>query len=94
MKRLRWYVIERDMPGIGAVDRGTISEAARKSNAVLEELAPDIHWLQSFVTADKLFCIYLARNEAVIRRHAERSGLPASRVTEVKRTIDPSTALD
>jgi hypothetical protein len=94
MRSLRKYVVERDVAGIGAVDRNTIGETARKSNAALEELAPDIHWLQTFVTADKLFCLYLAKNEAVIRRHAERSGLAVSRITEVLRTIDPSTALD
>lgn len=91
---LRKFVIEREIPGIGAADRHTMCEAAKKSNAVLEEIGPEVQWLHSYVAGDQLFCVYLAKNEALIRRHAEKSGFPASRITEVKRTVDPSTALD
>ena len=90
MKR---YVIEREMPGIGSAERQKFKEAAQKSNAVLSQLAPDVQWIESYVTDDKIFCVYIAKDEAVVRRHAELSGFPANRVTEVKRVIDPTTAL-
>jgi hypothetical protein len=66
--------------------------AAQKSNAALAELAPDIQWVESYVAADKTFCVYLARDEPVIRKHAEISGFPATKITEVSKTIDPTTA--
>ena len=62
-------------------------------NAVLDALGTDIQWIESYVTADKIFCVYLAKDESFIRKHAEKSGFPANRITEVKRMIDPSTAL-
>ena len=89
---MRRYVIERDLPDIGSADRDALRAAAAKSNAALAELAPKIQWEHSYVAGDKTFCIYLAENEAVIREHAKRSGFPASKVTEVKRMIDPTTA--
>jgi Protein of unknown function (DUF4242) len=89
---MRKFVIERDMPAIGTADRETFKGAAQKSNAVLKELGPDIQWVESHVTANKIFCIYLATDEKLIHRHAEISGFPANKVTEVKRTIDPTTA--
>ena len=67
-------------------------EAAAKSNQVLHQLGPDIQWLESFVAADKTFCVYLAKNEALIHRHAELSGFPASKVTEIGKMIDPTTS--
>ena len=89
---MRRYVIERDLPSIGSADRDALRAAAAKSNSVLAELAPKIQWEHSYVAGDKTFCVYLAENEDVIREHAKRSGFPASKVTEVKRMIDPTTA--
>jgi hypothetical protein len=89
---LRRFVIERDIPKVGALDRDQFRAAAAKSNAALAQLAPDIQWIESYVAADKTFCIYLAKDEAVIHKHAEISGFPATKITEVKRTIDPTTA--
>lgn len=89
MKR---YVIEREIPGVGTLEREQLRQAAQKSNSVLHDLGPDIQWVQSYATADKLFCIYLAKNEALIRKHAEISGFPANKITEVRRVIDPTTA--
>jgi hypothetical protein len=89
MKR---YVIEREIPKIGTLERQQLKEAAAKSNEALHQLAPDIQWVESFVAADKTFCIYLAKDEAVIHRHAELSGFPASKITEIGKKIDPTTA--
>ena len=89
---MRKYVIERELPKIGSAEREALKEAAQKSNAALMELAPDIQWIESYVAADKTFCVYLARDEAVIRKHAELSGFPATKITEVRRMIDPTTA--
>ncbi len=89
---MRRYVIEREIPKVGSFERQQLKEAAAKSNQVMAELAPNIQWVESFVAADKTFCIYLATDEAIIRRHAELSGFPANRITEVPKMIDPSTA--
>jgi hypothetical protein len=89
---MRRFIIERDIPQIGSAERDALRAAAQKSNAVLAELAPDIQWVESYVAADKTFCVYLARDEAVIRKHAEMSGFPATKITEVRKTIDPTTA--
>ena len=89
---MRRYVIERDIPDIGTADREALRAASAKSNAVLAELAPKIQWEHSYVAGNKTFCIYIAENEDVIREHAKRSGFPATKVTEVKRMIDPTTA--
>ena len=89
---MRKYVIERDIPQIGSAEREALKAAAAKSNGVLKELAPYIQWVESYVAADKTFCIYLAKDEAIIRKHAEMSGFPASKITEVKKMIDPTTA--
>jgi hypothetical protein len=89
---LRRFVIERDLPAIGSADRDALRAAAQKSNSVLAELAPKIQWEHSYVAGEKTFCVYLAENEEVIKEHAKRSGFPASKVTEVKRMIDPTTA--
>jgi len=88
---LRRFVIERDIPEIGTFEREQLREAAAKSNDVLRGLGPDIQWVESYVAADKTFCVYLAKDEAVIRRHAEISGFPATKITEVAKTIDPTT---
>ncbi len=89
---MRRFIIERDIPQIGSAERDALRAAAQKSNSVLAELAPDIQWIESYVAADKTFCVYLAKNEAIIRKHAEMSGFPATKITEVKKTIDPTTA--
>ena len=86
------FLIEREIPGIGNLSDAEIQEAARKSVAVLRSLGPDIQWLQSYVTGDKLYCVYLAPDETTIREHAKRGGFPANRISAVRRMIDPSTA--
>ncbi|HEX4080817.1 MAG TPA: DUF4242 domain-containing protein [Rhizomicrobium sp.] len=86
------FIIERDIPQVGSAERDALRAAAQKSNAALAELAPDIQWVESYVAADKTFCVYLARDEPVIRKHAEISGFPATKITEVSKTIDPTTA--
>jgi len=91
---LRKYIIERDIPAVGSLERDQLRGAAAKSNEVLRALAPDIQWQESFVAADKTFCVYLAKDEEVIRKHAELSGFPASKITEVRKMIDPSTERD
>lgn len=89
---MRRYVIERELPQVGSLEREELKGAAAKSNAALAELAPDIQWVESYVADDKTFCVYLARDEEVIKKHAEISGFPANRITEIRRTIDPTTA--
>jgi len=89
---LRRFVIERDIPKVGSFEREQLRAAAAKSNQVLNQLGPDIQWVESFVADNKTFCIYLASDEAIIRKHAEISGFPATKITEVKKMIDPTTA--
>ena len=88
---LNKYIIERDIPEVGSLEREQLAGAAAKSNEVLNQLAPDIQWLESFVAADKTFCVYLAKDEATIQKHAEISGFPATTITEVRKMIDPTT---
>jgi hypothetical protein len=88
---LRRFIIERDIPKVGTLERDQLRGAAAKSNEVLRQLAPDIQWVESYVADDKTFCVYLAKDEHVIRRHAEISGFPATKITEVRKTIDPTT---
>jgi len=89
---MRRFVIERAIPKVGTLEREQLREAAKTSNKALATLSPDIQWVQSFVAEDKTFCIYLAKDESVIRRHAEISGFPATTITEVKKAFDPTTA--
>lgn len=86
------FVIEREIPGAAQMTPDQLSDAARKSNGVLRELGPDIQWVQSYVAGDKIYCIYTAPSEALIREHAAKSGFPASRITPVAAVIDPTTA--
>jgi uncharacterized protein DUF4242 len=86
------YVIERDIPGAGKLSAAEIQGISRKSCSVLNELGPRIQWVESFVTQDKIYCIYNAPNEALIREHAARGGFPANQVSQVARIIDPTTA--
>ncbi len=89
---MKKYIIERELPAVGSLERQALREAAAKSNATLKELGPDIQWVESFVAGDKTFCVYLAKDEAIIQEHAKRSGFPANKVTEIRRMIDPTTA--
>lgn len=86
------YVIERDIPGLGTLTDEEIKAISQKSCDVLGELGPKIQWLHSYVTGDKLYCVYLSPGEELIREHARRGGFPANRVSAVRRMIDPSTA--
>jgi hypothetical protein len=86
------FVIEREMPAVGTLEREQMRAAAEKSNSVLRTLGSDIQWMESHVTQDKIYCVYLAKDAAMIRKHAEMSGFSANRISEVKRTIDPTTA--
>ena len=88
---LRRYMIEREIPKIGTFEREQLRQAAGKSNEVLRQLGPDIQWVESYVAGDKTFCVYLAKDEAIIRKHSEISGFPATKITEISKTIDPTT---
>src|SRR5439155_22908321 len=85
------YIIEREIPNVGTFAREQLRGAAAKSNEVLRQLGPDIQWVESYVADGKTFCVYLAKDEAIIRKHAEISGFPATKVTEIPKTIDPTT---
>jgi hypothetical protein len=89
---LRRFIIERDIPKVGSFEREQLRGAAAKSNEVLNQLGPDIQWVESYVADDKTFCVYLAKDEVIIGRHSEISGFPATRITEVRKVIDPTTA--
>lgn len=90
MKR---YVIERNLPGVGSLDREQLKGAAATSNGALAKLPGKVQWVQSFVADDKTFCIYLADNEDSVQEHARLSGFPANKVSEVRGIIDPMTAI-
>ena len=90
---MRRYLIEREIPGVGALDAKGLREAAQTSNAALAKLGPEqVQWLESFVVADKTYCVYLAKDEAAIREHARISGFPANKISEIRSRIDPATA--
>ena len=86
------FVIERDMPGVGNLTAGDLKAASQTSCSVLRELGPDIQWVHSYVTDDKIYCIYRAPSEDLIRQHASTAGFPANSISEVRATIDPTTA--
>ena len=86
------YVIEREIPGAGKLSASELKAISQKSCGVLSKLGPSIQWVESFVTADKIYCIYVAPNEEMVREHAQQGGFPANRVSEVKTVIDPVTA--
>ena len=86
------YVIEREMPGAGNLSAEELHGASQTSCKVLNELGPSIQWLHSYVTDDKLYCVYIAPNRELIEEHARKGGFPANRISEVKSTIDPTTA--
>jgi Nickel responsive protein SCO4226-like len=86
------YVIERDLPGAGKIPRDQLQAISQKSCGVLRNLGPQIQWVHSYVTADKIYCIYIAPNEEMVREHAKQGGFPATKVSEVTTMIDPTTA--
>jgi hypothetical protein len=86
------YVIEREMPGVGKLGRPDLKSASQTSCSVLRDLGPEIQWVNSYVTDDKIYCIYRAPSEELIREHAQRGGFPANRISQVRATIDPTTA--
>ena len=86
------YVIEREIPGAGNMSPQELQAASQKSCSVLQNLGPTIQWQQSYVTGDKLYCIYIAPNEELIREHASQGGFPANRISEISTIIDPTTA--
>jgi hypothetical protein len=86
------YVIEREMPGAGQLSADDIKMASQTSCNVLGELGPQIQWVHSYVTDNKLYCLYRAPNEDIIREHARRGGFPVNKISQVRRTIDPTTA--
>jgi hypothetical protein len=92
MSLLKRFLIEREIPGVGGMSIVELCGAARASNQAIEKLGRSIQWQHSYIAGDKTFCIYLAENEAVIRKHAELSGIPVTRITEVPQIIDPLTA--
>ena len=92
MARLKRYLIERDIPGIGGMSVVELCGAARTSNRAIEQVGAGLQWQHSYVAGDKTFCIYLAESEESIRRHSELSGIPVTRITEVPQVIDPLTA--
>lgn len=89
---MKKYIIEREIPKVGTLEGKQLQEAAAKSNQALHQLGSDIQWLESFVADDKTFCVYLAKDKAIIQKHAELSGFPATRITEIGKEIDPTTA--
>jgi Protein of unknown function (DUF4242) len=86
------YVIEREIPEAGKLSAEQLQAISQKSCGVLEGLGPKIQWVQSYVTDDKIYCVYLAPNEEMVREHAKQGGFPANRVSEVRQVIDPTTA--
>ena len=86
------YVIEREIPGAGKLSQAELQAISQKSCGVLKNLGPQIQWVESYVTDDKIYCVYIAPNAEMVREHAQQGGFPANRVSEVRRMIDPTTA--
>lgn len=86
------YVIERELPGAGKLTAEQLQGISQTSCGVLSELGPSINWVESYVTDDKIYCVYIAPNEAMVREHAKKGGFPANKVSEVRAVIDPTTA--
>jgi hypothetical protein len=86
------YVIEREMPGVGKLGQDDLKAASQTSCSVLRDLGPQIQWVQSYVTDNKIYCVYRAPNEEIIREHAQRGGFPANKISQVRNTISPTTA--
>ena len=86
------YLIEREIPGAGQMSARDLQAISRRSCDVIKNLGPDLHWVESFVTEDKVYCVYIAPDAELIRKHAEQGGFPANRISEIKGIIDPATA--
>ena len=86
------YIIERDIPNAGALSSRELQGISQKSCCVLSDMGPKIQWLESYVTDDKVYCVYIAPDEATVKEHAEKGGFPANRISQIKTTIDPTTA--
>jgi Protein of unknown function (DUF4242) len=86
------FVIEREIPGVGTWTEEQLAGISQKSCSVIRSIGPQIQWVQSFVTDDKIYCIYIAPDEATVRQHAEMGGFPANSIAQVRRIIDPTTA--
>jgi hypothetical protein len=86
------FLIEREIPGAGDLSGEELQAISQKSCGVLQEMGPQIQWVESYVTGDKVYCVYIAPDEAAVREHARRGGFPANRVSEIRRMIDPTTA--
>ena len=91
-KPMKTYLIERDIPGAGKFTPEQLKAISQESCSVLKEMGPEIEWIQSYVTGDKIFCVYKAENEELIREHAKKGGFPANKITEVVTGISPATA--
>ena len=86
------FVIERDIPGAGSLTEAELRDVARKSLSVLKSMGPEIQWLHSYVTGDKVYCVYMAPNEATIKEHARQVGIPANRISKVRQLLEPASA--
>ena len=86
------FVIERELPGAGKLSPQELQAVSQKSCGVLQKMGPQIQWLHSYVTDDKIYCVYIAPNEQAIREHAQQGGFPANRISAIRRIIDPTTA--
>jgi hypothetical protein len=86
------FVVERDIPGVGKMSPQQLQAISQKSCAVLREMGPQIQWIQSHVTDDKIYCVYIAPDEDAVRRHAQQGGFPANRISRVRAVIDPTTS--
>lgn len=86
------YVIEREIPGAGKLTAADLQSISQKSCGVLKEMGPQVQWVESYVTDDKIYCVYIAANEELVREHAKRGGFPANRISQVRTVIDPTTA--
>ena len=86
------YVIEREIPDAGKLSTEQLQAISQKSCGVVKDLGPQIQWVQSYVTEDKIYCVYIAPNEEMVREHAKQGGFPANRISEVRQVIDPTTA--
>jgi hypothetical protein len=90
--KMHKYVIEREIPGAGQLSASDLQAISQKSCGVLKELGPQVQWVESYVTDDKIYCVYIAANEELVREHAKRGGFPANRISQVCTIIDPTTA--
>ena len=91
-RKMPKYVIEREIPGAGNLQPQDLQGISQKSCSVLQNLGPQIQWVQSYVTDDKVYCVYIAPSEDMIRAHAQQGGFPANKISEIKTVIDPTTA--